>query len=223
MNSADTKGQVIKICGITTQQDAEDAVASGATALGFNFYPKSPRYISLKRAQDIARSLPRSVLKVGVFVNASADELAAAGTSVPLDVLQLHGEVPALVPRLRIWRAIPINQDVNLSGLNDSYEAYLLDTPSSDFGGSGRTFDWSLVAASGSPLRLIVAGGLDASNVAEAIAALHPWGVDACSRLESAAGRKDPVKVKAFVQAASAAFEHLSTGDAPSHARELTS
>ncbi len=174
--------------------------------MGFNFYPKSLRYVPLERARDIARSLPSSVLKVGVFVNATADELAAASSTVPLDVLQLHGEVPVSVPSVPVWRAISVNQNFSLSELSNTYQAYLLDAPSLDSGGSGQTFDWSRVEASNPSVRLIVAGGLDASNVAEAIATLHPWGVDACSRLESEPGRKDPLKVKAFVEAARAAF-----------------
>lgn len=209
MYSTEAQGPVIKICGITTPQDAQDAVAAGATALGFNFYPKSPRYVSVDRAREIVRTVPDGVLKVGVFVNASAEELSAARVAVQLDVLQLHGDVPARLPNLRNWRSIPVDKNFNLATLNSSCEAYLLDAPSADFGGSGQTFDWSRAAASNPSVRLIVAGGLDVSNVAAAIAAVHPWGVDACSRLESVPGRKDYLKVKAFVEAARAAFESL--------------
>ena len=209
MHSTDKTSYVIKICCITTAQDATDAVAAGANALGFNFYLKSPRYIAVARAQDIARSLPATVLKVGVFVNASTEELFAASAAVPLDVLQLHGELPARVPDVRVWRAKPVDNNFKETALNDSYEAYLLDALSLDFGGSGQTFDWSLAATSNLTVRLIVAGGLDASNVAAAIGALHPWGVDACSRLESLPGRKDRSKVQAFVEAARAAFERV--------------
>ena len=213
MHSTDIPRYVIKICGVTTAQDAADAVTAGATALGFNFYPKSPRYVSVDRAQKISESLPAGILKVGVFVNASAEELFTASPAVPLDVVQLHGELPARVPNVRIWRAKPVYNSFKSTVLSDSYEAYLLDAQSPDFGGSGQTFDWSLVATSNHSARLIVAGGLDASNVALAIATLHPWGVDACSRLESLPGRKDRLKVQAFVEAARAAFNHLSTGD----------
>ncbi len=206
------QGPTIKVCGITTPQDASDAVAAGATALGFNFYPKSPRYISPEGAAVIAKLLPTIVLKVGVFVNASLEELSAVSAAVPLDVVQLHGELPTQLPDLRIWRAIAVDKTFNLAGLNDTFEGYLLDTTSQAFGGSGETFDWSLVAASKPTSRLIVAGGLDASNVAAAIAALHPWGVDACSRLESLPGHKDPLKVQAFVEAARAAFDAIGDG-----------
>jgi phosphoribosylanthranilate isomerase len=210
MHSSDKTSYVIKICGITTPQDAEHAVASGATALGFNFYPKSVRYLSLDRARQIARSLPESVLKVGVFVNASAEELSVIAAAVPLDVLQLHGEMPGAVPNDRIWRSLSVDKNFKSTALSGSCEAYLLDAPSLDFGGSGKTFDWSLIGASTPSIRLIVAGGLDASNVSEAIAALHPWGVDACSRLEFLPGRKDALKVQAFIEAARTAFERLS-------------
>ncbi len=215
MHSIDRPSYVIKICGITTAQDAEDAIAAGATALGFNFYPKSVRYVSMDRAQEITRSVPAGILKVGVFVNASTDELFTTGATVPLDVLQLHGELPLPVPKLRIWRAKPVDNNFNSTALSDLYEAYLLDAPSPDVGGSGQTFDWSIVASSNPSARLIVAGGLDASNVAAAIDALHPWGVDACSRLESLPGRKDPLKVQAFVEAACTAFERISDADKP--------
>ena len=112
MPGADNNSYVIKICGITTVQDAEDAVSSGATALGFNFYPKSVRYVSTYRAREIARSLPEGVVKVGVFVNASSEELAVVADTVPLDVLQLHGEVPAEVPNVRIWGVKPVDNNV---------------------------------------------------------------------------------------------------------------
>ena len=214
MHSTDIQRYVIKICGITTTQDAADAVASGATALGFNFFPKSPRYVSVDRAREIARSIPAHIIKVGVFVNASTAELSAASAAVLLDVLQLHGEVPVSIPNLRMWRSIPVVKNFKLAMLNDSYEAYLLDTPTHDFGGSGQAFDWSLASTANHSARLIVAGGLDASNVSAAIDAIHPWGVDACSRLESLPGRKDPRKVQAFVEAARAAFERISSGDA---------
>jgi len=216
MHITDTQRPVIKVCGITTLQDAENAVASGATALGFNFYSKSSRYVSVERAHEIARCLPPNVVKVGVFVNARAEELSATSAIVPLDVLQLYGEMPARIQNLRIWRSMPVDKNFNLSAVSNSYEAYLLDAPSLDFGGSGRTFDWSLAAASNPSARLIVAGGLDASNVASVIDTLHPWGVDACSRLESLPGRKDHLKVRAFVAAAQAAFGRLSAASAQS-------
>jgi phosphoribosylanthranilate isomerase len=209
MESADKTNVIIKVCGITTDLDAAIAVAAGATALGFNFYPQSPRYVSVDQAREIAQGLPPGVLKVGVFVNASLEELTRVRSAVPLDVLQLHGALPDPSPKFRLWRSVAVDKHFNISDLTDSYEAYLLDSPTKAFGGSGRTFNWSLTGNPGGTVRLIVAGGLDESNVVAAIEAVRPWGVDACSRLESQPGRKDPVKVKAFVEAARAAFERL--------------
>jgi phosphoribosylanthranilate isomerase len=195
---------IIKVCGITTAEDARAAVHAGANALGFNFYSKSPRYIDLARAREVASVVPIGVLSVGVFVNASEEELLEASSEVPLDVLQLHGESLPLhfATSFRVWRAIQASAPPTL--LDRNIEAHLLDSPAAQFGGSGTAFDWMLAAAF--PLRKIVAGGLDGSNVAEAIRVSRPWGVDSCSRLESRPGKKDPVRVAQFVQAALAAF-----------------
>ena len=191
---------IIKICGVTNEKDAQAAIDAGANALGINFYPKSPRFVTLDQARRIA-SVPGSYLRVGVFVNAEPDELLRTVELVGLDVVQVHGTFRRTP--LRTWRALQAGE----RGLDDDQgiEAYLLDTPGAGFGGSGRTFDWSLAATF--PRRKIVAGGLDESNVAAAIEASMPWGVDACSRLESSPGIKDPNRVRAFVSAARAAFE----------------
>ena len=198
---------IIKICGIMCEEDAREATAAGANALGFNFYPKSPRYITLERARQIVQAVPDRYLKVGVFVNSSEGELLSAAAAVPLDVLQLHGErcvIPSASP-YRIWRSIPGGSAAPPP--DDRIEAYLLDAPTSAYGGSGRPFNWSLAA--GFPYGVIVAGGLEANNVAAAIAAVRPWGVDACSRLERFPGRKDPDRVRAFVAAATLASRNI--------------
>jgi phosphoribosylanthranilate isomerase len=198
---------VVKVCGVTEEVDGHAALAAGANALGFNFYAKSPRYITARRAGEIARALGGSYLRVGVFVNASVDELLATAAEVPLDVLQLHGEqceVPGGT-QYRIWRSV--RGDGPAPEPDTRVEAYLLDTQTPEFGGSGRTFDWSL--AQDFPYRVIVAGGLDAANVAEAIASLQPWGVDACSCIESRPGRKDEGRMRAFIRAALEASELL--------------
>ena len=194
---------IIKVCGITNEEDAHDATEAGANALGFNFYAVSPRYITAVRARQIIEAVPRPFLRVGVFVNPTEAELALAVRDVPLDVVQLHGDdCPIEAGRsYRIWKsAIP--------GAGKRYEyagaeAYVLDAPTCDFGGSGRTFDWSLAVSF--EHRKIIAGGLDAANVAEAIRITTPWGVDACSRLESKPGKKDRLRVSEFVKAALAA------------------
>ena len=178
---------IVKICGITNVEDALDAVEAGANAIGFNFYPKSPRAITLRAAHRIARLLPDGVLKVGVFVEPLADELQLAIDQVPLDVIQLHGRhVPSMAHRT--WRALPTPRQPIPPNLSIA-EAILLDAHTPDHGGSGNTFDWRIASRFWQPI--ILAGGLDASNVAEAIETARPWGVDACSRLESCARQKE--------------------------------
>ncbi len=192
---------MVKICGITNLPDALAAAGGGAAALGFNFYPKSPRYVAPQRAAEIASALPEGVWKVGIFVGEPPESVREIARRVPLDVAQLHG---ACVPPggIRIWRAVTVDAGFRQEQL-DAWpaEAYLLDAPAgSAWGGSGQTFDWSLAA--GIPRRIILAGGLDEHNVALAIRTVRPWGVDACSRLESAPGKKDHKKMAAFLRAA---------------------
>lgn len=197
---------VVKVCGITDNDDARAAITTGANALGFNFYKKSPRYISASRAAEIPVG---DYLRVGVFVNATAAEMLQIAGEARLDVLQLHGE-RIEVPRgcgYRIWRSV--RGDGPAPDSHPDIEAYLLDTATPEFGGSGRTFSWS--RAVGFPHRAIVAGGLDGDNVADAITILRPWGVDACSRIESRPGRKDLIRMQAFVRAALAASESVRT------------
>jgi phosphoribosylanthranilate isomerase len=193
---------IIKVCGITNEDDARAAVEAGANALGFNFYEKSPRYVDPPRAREIVDAVAGDYLKVGIFVNPEPGEVTRAALNVPLGIVQLYGTwQPALKERWTVWRAIAPNEEERFCGA----DAYLMDTPSSVFGGSGKAFNWMLARGRH---RVIIAGGLDESNVAEAIAAAAPWGVDACSRLESRPGKKDTAKVRAFVTAARAAF-HL--------------
>ena len=187
---------LVKICGITTIDDALAAVEAGADALGFNFYRRSPRYVEPRAAERILSALPAGVLKVGVFVDAV--DVAVAG----LDLVQLHG---GRMESGRWWQAVSAHAPALAESMKSSTaEAFLVDTPAGELrGGTGKTFDWSLVA--GLPARVVLAGGLDADNVVEAIQAARPWGVDACSRLECAPGRKDPRKVREFVRAARSA------------------
>jgi len=184
---------IVKVCGVTTREDAQAALDAGANALGFNFYPPSPRFLTSAQATEIIHSLRGDFLRVGVFVS------PAEPISAPfLDIAQIHGTGKATMPT---WRAV---NPGTIPPPDSSVEAWLLDTFTPAFGGSGKTFDWSLAAAF--PYRAIVAGGLDENNVAEAIRTAHPWGVDSCSRLESAPGRKDHAKVAAFVENALRAF-----------------
>ncbi|HWB87052.1 MAG TPA: phosphoribosylanthranilate isomerase [Bryobacteraceae bacterium] len=197
---------ILKICGITNAEDAAAAVEAGANALGFNFYPRSPRYIAPERAAAIP--LPNGVRRVGVFVNEPASHVETVARLARIDVVQLHGdEGEADYPAaLTVWKAVRITPSFDFAGWNRcAAEALLLDGPAASlYGGSGKTFDWKLAGAATLPI--ILAGGLDGSNVAEAIAIAHPWGVDACSRIESAPGKKDHRKMTEFLQAAKAAL-----------------
>ena len=145
---------------------------------------------------------------MGVFVGERPERIAEIARIAGLDVAQLHGdETPADYPAaLAVWKAARVDDSFDFAAYADSpADALLLDGPAAElYGGSGHTFDWRLAARAGK--RIVVAGGLDASNVAQAVAAAHPWGVDACSRIESAPGKKDHKKMKEFLRAAGAAL-----------------
>ena len=192
---------IVKICGLTNPDDAMAAINGGASALGFNFYRSSPRYVA---DPSWIAALPDGPLKVGVFVNESPDVIDAFAARLRLDVAQLHGdETPAGYPRRpRVWKAVRMDSGFDLSRWeNCPAEVLLLDGPAGAlYGGAGRTFDWT--AATCISKRIIIAGGLDADNVRQAIAQAKPWGVDACSGIESAPGRKDRAKMTAFLKAA---------------------
>jgi phosphoribosylanthranilate isomerase len=190
---------MVKICGITNLEDAQAAVEAGASAIGFNFYHDSPRYVSPTGASVIAEKLRSDVIKVGVFVNETPDFVAKVAIQVGLDVAQLHGIAAAI--GIRKWRAARANEALDEYMQDDTVEALLVDTPSDElYGGTGETFDWSRVR--GLEKKIIVAGGLDEWNVRAAIRSALPWGVDACSRLEKSPGLKDHEKMKRFIEAA---------------------
>jgi phosphoribosylanthranilate isomerase len=191
---------MVKICGITNMDDAKAAVDAGASAIGFNFYRESPRYISPTGASLIAEKLPETVWKVGVFVNETGEYLAKIALQVGLDVAQLHGWTSEAVG-IRVWRAMPADDSFMPELVDESVEALLVDASSDTlFGGTGETFDWSILRFV--KKKLIVAGGLDASNVRQAIEIAQPWGVDACSRLEKSPGLKDHQKMRGFIKSA---------------------
>jgi phosphoribosylanthranilate isomerase len=178
---------MIKICGITRREDAVAAVEAGASALGFIFYTKSPRYVTPAAAAALGDGL--AAWKVGVFVDESPAEIEAVMRAAKLDVAQIYGgEAPNSA---RVWKAFRPGDTVDANRA----EAILLDGPA-----NGISFDWKI--ARDAEHKVIVAGGLDASNVAEAIRIANPWGVDASSKLETAPGIKDHDKVRAFVKAA---------------------
>jgi len=189
---------MVKICGITNLEDAQAAVEGGAAALGFNFWPRSPRYIAPEAARRIIERLPPSVWKVGVFVDAEPRAVGEIARAAGLDLAQLHGQEAAgdFPEGLRVWKAIRVGADFELSSIGRyPAEAVLLDGPA-----NGVAFDWTIAA--GSSRRVIIAGGLDAGNVRQAIKQARPWGVDACSRLESSPGKKDHTRMAQFLKAA---------------------
>jgi phosphoribosylanthranilate isomerase len=197
----------VKICGITNIADAQAAVAAGADALGFNFYEKSPRYIALELATEIARQLPPFVLRVGLFVNAPEDFVLRAIRESGLNMLQFHGdEIPGFCSQfgLMSMKAFRIRGPETLQEIPQFHtDAYLLDAYSSAaYGGTGEKFNWDLAIEAqkfGKPIFL--AGGLTPENVGQAIRQVHPFGVDVSSGVESAPGKKDHAKVKAFITA----------------------
>jgi len=208
---------LVKVCGITSSGDAALAVDAGADAIGFVFWPRSPRAVSPERAAAIARELPDAVLRVGVFVDASAEEMTGVADAVGLDLLQLHGEEP---PSALVGLPRPVLKTVRVGHGFSQEEALryvataagiLVDTRlpgEQPPGGTGVPFEWSLVQGLAERVPfLMLAGGLGPSNVAEAIGAVRPHAVDVSSGVEAGPGRKDPEKVRAFVEAArSAAF-----------------
>lgn len=196
-----------KICGITRIEDALLAAEAGADAIGLVFYAKSPRAVGVQQARAIIAALPPFVTTVGLFVNASRDELNEILAAVPLDLLQFHGDETAddcagyQRPYIKALRVRP-GEDIKARCAEFPQAAgILLDTfvPGVP-GGTGETFDWSLVPQEpGCPI--ILAGGLTAENVAAAIAQVRPWAVDVSGGVEASKGIKDVAKVRAFVEA----------------------
>lgn len=201
----------VKICGLTRREDALAAVAAGADALGFIFYEPSPRHLSLPAAAEIIRAVPPFVAKVGVFVDAEAAFIQRAVAECGLDTVQLHGAEPPEFCRqfaVPVIKAFRIRDRDSLRAL-PAYDtvAWLLDSfvPGKP-GGTGAQFNWDLAAEAkklGCPI--ILAGGLTPENVAAAVAKVRPYAVDVSSGVESAPGRKDEAKVRAFIAAAKAA------------------
>lgn len=200
---------MVKICGITSLEDARAAVEEGADALGFMFYAKSSRNLSPEKAAEIIGNLPASVRKVGVFVDAPIEEIKAVVLTTGVDTIQLHGgespDICAALTGVTVYKAFRVKDATSLAHLKDYCVAgWLLDSyvPGAH-GGTGATFNWDLAAAAiklGTPV--ILAGGLTPANVEEAIRKVHPYGVDVSSGVESAPGKKDREKIRAFIQAA---------------------
>jgi phosphoribosylanthranilate isomerase len=196
-----------KICGIKTLNDALAAIDAGADLIGFNFYPKSPRYVEVGMCRNIMSVMRQHgrVTCVGVFVNASVGEIFATMETCGLSLAQLHGDEPsAMLEELngkafKAFHGIPA--DVNGFVRNDS-PAFLVDASVKGlYGGSGVAADWNGAAELAKKYSLLLAGGLTPENIAEAVGRVKPWGVDVASGVESAPGKKDPSKMKAFVRA----------------------
>ncbi|MGA1236459.1 MAG: phosphoribosylanthranilate isomerase [Limisphaerales bacterium] len=199
----------VKICGITRLEDGLAAAEAGADALGFMFYAPSKRAITAEAAAEIIRHLPLGVRKVGVFVDETAEEvLRVAGVS-GIDTVQLHGgETPeycGAFPGLTLWKAFRIASRASLDGLSvySGVEAWLLDSyVAGEMGGTGAMFNWDLAVEAkrlGKPI--LLAGGLNPENAAEAVRRVAPFALDVSSGVESAPGRKDSAKVRAFIEA----------------------
>ena len=198
----------VKICGITRPGDARAAADAGADAIGLVFYPPSPRYVSVERAVEIRDALPPFVQSVALFVNPDAAQVAQVIGRVHPAMLQFHGDE---TPEFCAQFGLPFVKAVRMKGGARSgvdalgylrpfsrAAAWLFDSFVPEYGGVGESFDWSLVPAERSH-PLILSGGLERGNIARAIGAVHPWGVDISSGVESAKGIKDAAKMAAFI------------------------
>jgi len=196
----------IKICGITRSVDLDAVLHAGTDAIGFVFYPPSPRALSLPDAFNLARRVPPFVTRVGLFVNAEPAEVETALAAVPLDLLQFHGDEDAAycdqfgLPYLKAARVRPDLDLLEFARAYPSAQGLLLDAWVEAYGGVGQSFDWSLIPGD-LPLPIVLSGGLHAGNVIEAVTKIHPWAVDVSSGVEVAKGVKDAGKISAFVEA----------------------
>lgn len=224
----------IKICGLTRPEDVAAAVAAGADALGFVFYPPSPRHVTPARAAALIAGLPPFVTAVGLFVNAELDGVAAACAAAPLALLQFHGdETPARSaalaaavrrPFLQVFRVKPDTTAHDLLEFERQYRAaseffsgLLLDTFVDAYGGAGKVFDWSLIPKELAP-RVVLSGGLSVHNATEAVLRVRPYALDISSGVEAAKGIKDARKIAAFtgaIRAADATIEREPQHDSP--------
>jgi len=196
----------VKICGITRAQDADLAAGLGASALGFVFWPDSPRYVSAETAKAIAVNVPPNVLKVGVFADQPVDDVARIMDEVGLDVAQLHGhETPEYCRRLHrtIFKAIGMTDDGSTQ-IDDFDADVVLLVDAHDparLGGTGKTVNWDSAREIAAARRTILAGGLNAANVKLAVRSVRPYGVDVSSGVESSPGVKDPNRLRTFFEA----------------------
>jgi phosphoribosylanthranilate isomerase len=196
----------VKICGVRTLEDALWAAEAGADAIGFNFWPRSKRYITVEEAGRIAKKLPARVSTVGVFVNAAEADVLRAFQHGAVDLVQFHGdETPDSCLRFagRYVKALRLASEHSLAALDVySCDLLLIDADTAGYGGSGQRADVELARRAAERRRVLLAGGLTPENVADAIRAVRPYGVDVAGGVESAPGVKDRTKVTAFITAA---------------------
>ncbi len=208
----------VKICGITNEEDALLAVAMGADALGFVFAPGSRRLVSIDQARDIVRRLPSGTPTVGVFRDERPERVIEIVGKVGLTGAQLHGREPLTEVRwIRqrctfVIQAFRAGDPALASAGNGPADVVLIDSPDP---GSGRLFDWKLAEGAPGGVRLMVAGGLTADNVGDAIRRIRPWGVDVATGVESSPGHKDPSKLRRFIRAAHDIGEDVEDDDRP--------
>ncbi|MBN9694248.1 MAG: phosphoribosylanthranilate isomerase [Zoogloea sp.] len=194
----------IKICGLTREEDVRAAVNAGADAIGFVFYPPSPRFVPFERAAELARLIPPFVTTVGLFVEPERDFVNAALAHVPLQVLQFHGDEAETDctgfgrPYIKAARMRPGLDLLKYAASFPGAQGLLLDAFVEGYGGGGETFDWSLIPDK-LPMPLILSGGLNATNVTEAVRRVRPWAVDVSSGVESGKGIKDAARITDFV------------------------
>lgn len=204
----------IKICGLTREMDVDAAVAAGADAIGFVLYPPSPRYVTPQRAAELARRIPPFVDVVGLFVNETPAAVQAACDSLPINLLQFHGDEDADYccqfsrPWLRAARVRPGLDLVEFARSFSEARGLLLDAFVEGYGGGGHVFDWTLIPP-GLPGHLVLSGGLNADNVGDAIRRVRPVAVDVSSGVETGKGIKDHAKIAAFVAAVRKADESI--------------
>ncbi|HET6869125.1 MAG TPA: phosphoribosylanthranilate isomerase [Solirubrobacteraceae bacterium] len=200
----------IKFCGITNLGDAERAVAAGAWAIGLIFWPRSPRRCEFDAAAEIAAAVKRRVEVAGVFVNATLDHVSAIAEATGLTMLQLHGdEGPAYCGEAarrtgaKVIKAVRVRSGADVQALSSFHTDYhLLDSYTAGVpGGTGETFAWDIARAHRGKIPVILSGGLNPGNVAEAIDSVRPFAVDVASGTEASPGLKDPDKIKAFADA----------------------
>ncbi len=195
----------IKICGITNREDALCAVDAGADALGFVFYDKSPRCVRPEQVAQMIKNFPPFVTTVGLFVNAAAEVIHETMSIAGLNIVQLHGDEKAQDCSLSpypVIKAVRVKDSDSLAGIDQySVSALLLDAWSDQaYGGTGEQFDWQLTKKLTGDMPIVLAGGLTAENVAQAIQVVNPYAVDVSSGVEQCPGRKDHLKVRKFIQ-----------------------